>query len=179
MACICLTNVAVMILSNCTPFSGVQMFLAQHFVLHGPPCKTSAHTLVTCAFSHIDWNHLINNMDAFWKCGLLLGQALHPVDMVAFYISGAAWSSVAGYVGNAVVGEPGRDAIGASGAISGMLALQTRVFDGQQTPGKPILEYWAKYMAQDFLGAIGYGRSNVGYWAHLGGGVFGLCASIG
>jgi len=76
-------------------------------------------TLVTGMFLHSGWEHILGNMVYLWVFGDDIEEALGPFRFLAFYLLAGIGASLA-YV--AVNPNSGVPLVGASGAISGVLA---------------------------------------------------------
>ena len=95
--------VASIILTNVAIFLGwkvrrpsIQRYMLQNFAQHLPPSKTAALTLVYSAFSHMEIWHLGANMWALWSFGRVTALIQGAEQFMAFYMSAAAVSSLAG-----------------------------------------------------------------------------------
>lgn len=134
--------------------------------------------LITHMFMHSTqiWFHIIFNMFTLYMFGGMLEQLWGSKRFFNFYM-------ICGIVAALVhlVMQPNASAIGASGAIMGVLAAFTYLF-----PNTPLYMMFipipikAKYaipalMALDLFGGVaGRPGDNVAHWAHLGGAVAGF-----
>lgn len=132
-------------------------------------------TLVSYAFLHASWMHLIGNMAFLWVFADNVEDALGHRRFVLFYVlcaSASALVHVAAAPGSVV------PLIGASGAVAGLvggyLILHPRVWlwvlvFGRvpiRLPAALILVLW---LAFQIYKAITDGAGDVAWWAHLGG----------
>jgi membrane associated rhomboid family serine protease len=128
-------------------------------------------------FSHADPAHLAFNMITLYYFGPVIEDALGPLLMALIYVASAAGSTLLVYARHR--DEPGYRALGASGAISGILFGAIVIFPQMRIslyflpvgiPG-PIFAVlyvlFSVYAAKRRLG-------NVGHDAHLGGAVTGF-----
>jgi membrane associated rhomboid family serine protease len=76
--------------------------------------------LVTHQFLHADALHLAGNMLFLWAVGGLLETSLGPVLLLAAYLASGVAGALAHWAGHLASSEP---AIGASGAVSGLIGL--------------------------------------------------------
>lgn len=138
------------------------------------------YQLVTHMFAHSPQNyfHIIFNMYALWLFGSALEKLWGPKRFLIFYfVCGIA----AGFTQMFLVSQGA--AIGASGAIMGLLAAFAYTFPNVQFYILPIpFPIKAKYLAIiyaaiDIFGEFS-GGGNVAHFAHLGGLVMGLVLCI-
>ena len=141
------------------------------------PADFSILTLFSSQFLHGDLSHLIGNMVILVLVGLTVEQLLGSFNYLLFYLlSGAVGSVVYGLVH---FGSP-VPAIGASGAISGLMGMYVAAygkrpirffywigfyFNYVKLPALVMLPVWVGKELFDFL----FTESNVGYTAHAGG----------
>ena len=136
------------------------------------------YQLVTHMFAHGGWMHILFNMYALWIFGSVLERMWGPKKFLIFYLvcGLAAGLTQMFFVTNA-------PAIGASGAIMGLLAAFAYTFPNTEFFIIPFpFPIKAKYMAAifaayDLFGGFA-GGDNVAHFAHLGGLVMGLILVI-
>lgn len=144
---------------------------------------SGALNIFTCMFLHGGWMHLLGNMFFLWIFGSSiedrLGSALYPI---LYFATGVCGNLLHTFI------EPSfTPLVGASGAISGVmgayLVLYPRVRILAYVPiglypatfSLPAWVYLAFYFVlQNLFPAIGGTRSNVAFWAHIGGFVSGV-----
>ncbi len=161
----------------------------------------AAHTLVTSAFMHGGWMHLIGNMVFLLVFGDNIEDRMGHWRFLLFYLAGGA---VACLLFGALTDDPNVPLVGASGAISAVLGAYIVLFPRQQVltfipplvvpffiaslffrvprffslwlPAWVFIGYWAFIQVLEVgNGAAGSAESsNVAWWAHIGGFVFGL-----
>lgn len=136
------------------------------------------YQLVTHMFAHGGFLHILFNMYALWIFGSVLERIWGPKRFLIFYLvcGLAAGLTQMFFVTNA-------PAIGASGAIMGLLAAFAYTFPNTEFFIIPFpFPIKAKYMAAifaafDIFGGFA-GTDNVAHFAHLGGLVMGLILVI-
>jgi len=136
------------------------------------------YQLVTHMFLHGGFFHILFNMWALWLFGSVLEKIWGPKKFLIFYlICGLAAGLAEAFL---VSGGP---AIGASGAIMGLLGAFAYTFPNTQFYMIPFpFPIKAKYMAAifavfDLFGGVA-GGDNVAHFAHLGGLAMGLILCI-
>jgi len=146
-------------------------------------------TLLTSMFLHGGWMHLIGNMLYLWIFGDNVEDALGHLGYLVFYlVAGVA----AGLAQVAMAPESLTPAIGASGAIAGVLAVYLVLYPSApvralvpgfffarvaRVPAAAVLGMW--FIIQLFNGFLSLGVSTmatggVAWFAHIGGFVVGL-----
>lgn len=158
------------------------VFLVQQF-FDGPESTISAflalwpyksglfepYQLVTHMFAHGGWGHILFNMFALWSFGTMLERVWGPKKFLIFYF---ACGLVAGIAQLLLSNDP---AVGASGAIMGLLAAFAYLFPNTQLFMFPFpFPVKAKYAiaviaAIDIFGGVYSTGSNIAHFAHLGG----------
>ncbi len=143
---------------------------------------------ITNAFLHGGWLHLLGNMWTLWLFGSAVEDRLGMVRFILFYLACALLASVTHYLFNAASQIP---AIGASGAIAGIIGAYSMLFPRAriivlvpvlflpfffELPAAVFAGLW--YLLQVLQGAgellaprLGGG---VAWWAHIGGFVAGV-----
>ena len=148
------------------PESTISAFLALW------PYKSSLfepYQLVTHMFAHGGWGHILFNMFALWSFGTMLERVWGPKKFLVFYF---ACGLVAGIAQLLLSNDP---AVGASGAIMGLLAAFAYLFPNTQLFMFPFpFPVKAKYAiaviaAIDIFGGVYSTGSNIAHFAHLGG----------
>jgi membrane associated rhomboid family serine protease len=160
-------------------------------------------TLLSYAFFHGGWAHLIGNMVFLFVFGDNVEDRLGHLRFAAFYLVGAAVAAVAHALATV---EPNIPMIGASGSISAVLGAYLRFYPGKRVQAVvvPLIVPWlilrifSRVSASFFLWTLpawfylGYWAiiqviegtlslttlgSGVAWWAHIGGFLFGLLAA--
>lgn len=151
-------------------------------------------TLLTSMFLHGGWLHLGGNMLFLWIFGDNVEDVMGHVRYLAFYLLTGAGAGLAQVLANPDSTVP---TVGASGAISGLLAaylvcfphgrILTGVFFGFlittiMLPAWVMIGYW--FVLQLISGLVSLGPDTaatgggVAWWAHIGGFVVGLVLVI-
>ena len=137
------------------------------------------YQLVTHMFAHGGFFHILFNMYALWMFGSVLERVWGPKKFLIFYL---VCGLAAGLTQMFFVS--GGAAIGASGAIMGLLAAFAYTFPNTQFYILPFpFPIKAKYMAAiyaaiDLFGGFSGSTDNVAHFAHLGGLVMGFILVI-
>jgi len=137
------------------------------------------YQLVTHMFAHGGFLHILFNMYALWLFGTVLEKVWGPKRFLIFYL---VCGLAAGVTEMFMVS--GGAAIGASGAIMGLLAAFAYTFPNTQFYILPFpFPIKAKYMAAiyaaiDLFGGFSGSSDNIAHFAHLGGLVMGFILVI-
>ena len=142
-----------------------------------------AYALVTSAFLHAGWMHILFNMLFLWVFGPNVEDKLGRLGFLAFYLLGGA---VSGGLHAAFSAHP---AIGASGAIAAVtgaylvLFLNTHIrcfffFFLIGIVDIPALWFIAFSVAWDFFSPALFGNTGVAHIAHIAGYTFGFCTAL-
>jgi len=140
-------------------------------------------TLLTAAFSHMATWHLLINMVVLWSFGSVLERLWGVRLFVGFYLLAAVVSSLCHcLVSTYIMGDSTIAALGASGAISGLLLSFALIFPKHKillfaVIPIPALVGVLGFVAIDVWGLIAQGRGAdlpIGHGAHLGGALCGL-----
>jgi membrane associated rhomboid family serine protease len=132
------------------------------------------YQLVTHMFAHGGFFHLLFNMFVLWMFGTMLERIWGPKRFFIFYF---ACGLAAGFAHLLLQNAP---AVGASGAIMGLLAAFAYLFPNTQLIMFPIpVPIKAKYAiallaAYDIFGGVSSSGDNIAHFAHLGGLVMGF-----
>jgi rhomboid-like protein len=140
-------------------------------------------TLVTSEFSHIAFLHFLLNMMVLSSFGPIVEITIGSARFLSFYLLAAVVASLShAGVSALVLGVPGLPALGASGAISGVVLLfafmypQARILLFFFIP-VPALAGVLAFVGLDVAGLIWQvegGGLPIGHGAHLGGAVTGM-----
>lgn len=170
-----LVFVAQMILDKTT---GLTNYLAL-YSFHSENFKP--YQLVTHMFAHGGFFHILFNMYALWMFGSVLERVWGPKKFLIFYLT----CGLAAAVAQGFLMDINGGAIGASGAIMGLLAGFAYLFPNTEFFILPFpFPIKAKYMviiyaAIDLFGGLHPGAAdNIAHFAHLGGMVMGFILVI-
>ena len=163
---------------------------AQTFRAVFPYSASALVTVFTAMFLHSGWLHLISNLWALWIFGDNVEDRMGHWRFLLFYILSGLAGNLMFFVSSLFTKVP---LIGASGAIAGVMGAYLVLFPFAKVrtlfilfifpyivdiPAPIYLGVW--FLLQFFNGATSMlgraGTSNVAYWAHIGGFVFGLIA---
>ncbi|MGA7919435.1 MAG: rhomboid family intramembrane serine protease [Candidatus Acidiferrales bacterium] len=164
----------------------IQMALAgSHYTL-----TQALIPLFTCMFLHAGWLHIIGNMWFLWIFGGNVEDRMGPVAYLLFYLTCGVGSSIAQTAFSWGSHVP---ALGASGAIAGVLGAYIIYFPGSQIltlvilfifwfraqiPAVVFIGLWFLVQFLSGVGALGASGANasggVAWWAHVGGFVLGM-----
>ena len=140
-------------------------------------------TLLTSVFSHASTFHLLFNMMALMSFSSVMLTILGPLSFTTFYLIAGLAGSVAHIVSSAyLIHDPAMKALGASGAVSGIILLFSLLFPQQRLLIMGIIPVRAIWGAVGLMGLDVWGLVNqtkgggfaIGHGAHLGGAVIGI-----
>jgi hypothetical protein len=144
-------------------------------------------------FMHGGIAHIIGNMVFLWVFGDNIEDKFGRVKYILLYLAWGAAAALLHSVFAVSTGESGIPAVGASGAISGILGAYMVMFPRARiytvlmaffiyTIRIPVLVYIPIWFAMQVIfaaiGQLGFGGSNVAYLAHIGGFVAGVAAGL-
>lgn len=146
-----------------------------------------APTLITYAFLHAGWMHLIGNMLFLWVFGDNVEDALGHLRFLVLYVM----CGVAGALAHALMNASDYSVlVGASGAISGVAAAYLVLFPKAKVfgllmlykipiigvPAAIVLGLWIAFQVFAFLasGVVDWIDPNASFEAHLGGIIVGV-----
>jgi membrane associated rhomboid family serine protease len=139
-------------------------------------------TLLTAEFSHNFFWHLLINMMVLNSFGSLLETVLGRAKFLALYLTAAIFASLGHALVSAfLVGEPEMGAVGASGAIAGLVIVFAFMFPREKLLLFFVIPFPVKYgviafVALDLFGLVAQtmgGGLPIGHGAHLGGALAG------
>ena len=162
---------------------GLNPFMAANFLV------STAHlehwlvwTVVTAAFSHNELWHLAINMFVLWSFGTVLDKLWGTRVFVLFYLAAATVASLSHcLVSTFMLGNSDIPALGASGAISGLLLAYALHFPRHKIllfgiVPVPALAGVLAFVGIDLWGLLAQSRGGglpIGHGAHLGGALAG------
>lgn len=177
-------NIVVFTMWLVFSFMGDTTFMTNHFLVSWASITEGRPwTLLTSAFSHASLLHLFLNMYVLAGFGSALEVQIGPRIFVRFYlIAGLVASLAHASVSAWVLHEPALPALGASGAISGVVMLfsflmpQAKILIFGIIP-VPALVGALLLVGLDVWGLVSQVRGStlpIGFGAHLGGALVGL-----
>ncbi len=141
------------------------------------------HVLLTAAFSHNLGLHLFVNMLVLISFGSMLERILGRGPFLGFYLFAAIVSSLShSFVSHYMLGQDQQLALGASGAIAGLVLLFSLMFPRERILVFGLIPVPAIFGALAFIGLDLWGLSAqveggglpIGHGAHLGGSFAGI-----
>jgi membrane associated rhomboid family serine protease len=158
-------------------FLVVNFLVSTSRLLHG-----YVWTLVTAAFSHNELWHVAINMFVLWSFGTVLERLWGTRIFVIFYLVAAVASSLSHCaVSSLIMGNGDIPALGASGAVSGLLLAYALYFPRHKillfgVIPVPALAGVLAFVGIDLWGLVAQSRGGglpIGHGAHLGGALAG------
>ena len=142
--------------------------------------------LVTYAFLHADWLHLLSNMLFLWVFGDNVEDALGHIKFLIFYLACAV---LAGLMHLAMNIDANGPLIGASGAVAGVLGAYLVLYPHARVfvlfrivipIPLPIPALWmlAVWIATQFFYAFIGSDEPTAWWAHIGGVIAGAILAL-
>lgn len=143
-------------------------------------------TLITYAFLHADWMHLLSNMLFLWVFGDNIEDALGHVKYLVFYLACAAAAAGLHLLFNLTGNGP---LIGASGAVAGVMGAYVLLFPHARVfvlakivwlIPLPVPAFWMLgfWIATQFFYALVGSSEPVAWWAHIGGFLAGMALAV-
>lgn len=144
-----------------------ETFMEQHFLVSWNALEEGRYwTLLTSAFSHTLFLHIFLNMFVLQSFGPIVQSVLGFKRFAIFYFTAAIISSLSHAAVSAfIVGKPALPALGASGAVSGVILLFSLMF-----PTQKILMFGFIPVPAVIGGLIFIGLDLWGLWAQAEGG---------
>lgn len=142
-------------------------------------------TLLTSVFSHNAFFHILINMFVLKSFGPIVLQVTGKRFFLFFYLIAGIGGSLSHALTSAfLIGEPNMPALGASGAIAGVILLFSLLFPDKKIlllGFVPVRAIWGAllFIGIDLWGLIAQTKGGglpIGHGAHLGGALIGLIA---
>ena len=175
-------NIIVFICWNITDVE--PMFMLENFTVSWDGLSQGRYwTLLSSAFSHNMIWHIFLNMFVLRSFGSLMERILGITSFLKFYLSAAIFSSICHAVVSAwILHDSEIPALGASGAISGVILVFALMFPKERIYIFGILPLPALWGAFAFIGLdvwglieqAGGGGFPIGHGAHIGGALAGI-----
>lgn len=181
---IVLINVFVFLAWSLSTYQGFVPFMMDHFTVSWMGLLEGRYwTLVTSVFSHSAFLHLFINMYVLYGFGMALKALLGRTQFVLFYLlAGVTGSFMHAVLSLLVTNSPAQPALGASGAIAGIILFFSLSFPKEKLLLLgiiPIRAGWAAVLLV-FLDLWGLSAQShggglpIGHGAHLGGAFIGV-----
>ena len=177
-------NIAVFVLWYLALMNGSEIFMFKNFLVSWTAVQSGrVWTLVTSVFSHNMLFHILINMYVFFGFGSVLENLLGMRRFLIFYLMAGILASLGHcFVSTFFLQEAAMPALGASGAIAGVIVLFSFVFPHEKLLLMGIIPLPAYFAAILFVGMDVYGLISqtqgstlpIGYGAHLGGALYGI-----
>ncbi|HQR08064.1 MAG TPA: rhomboid family intramembrane serine protease [Gemmatales bacterium] len=160
-----------------------------HSLHLGPTPQPVYITLLTSLFMHGSFMHLLGNMLFLWIFGKHLEDALGMFRFLAFYLVAGICASLVHILFNQSFPGSIIPTLGASGAISGVLAGYVMLFPHKmigviifffavELPAWVFIGIWFGFQVINGLGTFGDQVSGIAYSAHIGGFLVGLALIV-
>lgn len=182
---IIIINIAVFFIWNfISPPDTEPIFMVRHFLVsYTALLDGRLWVLITSAFSHIAFLHLFMNLFVLNSFGPIVESTIGTVRFIKFYFFAAIISSAShAFVSAWILGKPDLPALGASGAIAGIILLFSLIFPKQKIlifGLIPIPAIWGVFVfaGLDIWGLVAQAEGGglpIGHGAHLGGVLAGI-----
>jgi membrane associated rhomboid family serine protease len=130
-------------------------------------------TVLTSMFLHGGVGHLAMNMLTLWIFGNAVERALGPISFAGLYLVAGVLAALAQTLAAAASGDVLVPMVGASGAISGVLAAFLLLFPHARVARAPASVLIVVWFAVQVLAIVFGGDPGVAFVAHVGGFVAG------
>ena len=137
------------------------------------------YQIFTHMFTHAGFGHIFFNMFNLWMFGRILENVWGPKKFLLFYFI-CGLGAAAAFLGEQYITGNYNYAVGASGAVMGVLAAFAYLFPNTELMliffPVPIKAKWIVIfmIAFDLFGGLGRTSDGVAHWAHLGGAAVGF-----
>lgn len=176
-------NVIVFVIWWIALFTDPSFMMANFLVSWTALVEDRPWTLLTSVFSHNWFFHILINMYAFYGFGVVLESTLGFARFLRFYLLAGIFSSLCHCLVSAfLLHDPGLQALGASGAVSGVILLFSLLFPREKIYILGFIPLPAIFAAVlivglDLFGLFEQTRGGslpIGHGAHLGGALYGV-----
>jgi membrane associated rhomboid family serine protease len=178
-------NILVFVTWHVTGYMGKLDFMMENFLVSWDSLREGRFwTLLTSAFSHNAVFHIVINMFVLRGFGTIMSQEMGTKNFLLFYLLAGMGGSLAhSMVSNFWMHQPNLPALGASGAIAGIILYFSFIFPEEKILLLgliPVRAMWGAVIlvAFDVWGLLEQtrgGGSFIGHGAHLGGAAIGIC----
>lgn len=177
-------NIIVYVMWFMSTSESAQIFMQDHFLVSWQALQEGRFwTLLTSVYSHSLFLHILLNMFVLHSFGSLMEQVLGSWSFLKFYLVAGIFSSFTHSAVSAfILGDPQIPALGASGAIAGVILVFSLIFPREKIlifGIIPVPAIWGAFafIALDLWGLFeqaGGGGLPIGHGAHLGGAFAGI-----
>lgn len=142
--------------------------------------KHEYHRTITSAFIHADFGHLLFNLFSFYAFASGIEMAYGSPALTSIFLAGAVSGSLLSLLLHR--NDPGYRAVGASGAVCGVIFASIFLLPGGSIIIFPLpipMPAWTYAILFILASIYGIGRNvgNIGHDAHLGGALAGVAAA--
>jgi rhomboid-like protein len=177
-------NLVVFLMWQAPHLVGGPRFMIDNFLVSWTGLRDGRYwTLITSVFSHSAFWHFFINMYVFYSFGRIMEIVLGSRDFAIFYfVAGLVSSFSHAAVSAFLLGQPALPALGASGAVAGVLIIFALSFPREKILLLGIIPLPAIVGALAFIGFDVWGLASqahggglpIGHGAHLGGSATGV-----
>lgn len=171
---------------NATIYFGMIPIVVRDLVGNPLPWVPDQLPLVTYAFLHADWLHLLGNMLFLWVFGDNIEDAMGHIQFAVFYLLCAVLAALVHLAFNVNANGP---LIGASGAVAGVMGAYVLLYPHARVLvlarivipiPLPVPAFWMLgfWVATQLFYVLMDTNSPVAWWAHLGGFVSGTLLAL-
>jgi membrane associated rhomboid family serine protease len=177
-------NLIVFLLWTLSPMTVSQEFLIQNFLVSWDALLEGRFwVLLTSVFSHLHFFHFMINMLVLRSFGPVILYAFGKRVFISFYLLAGIFSSFShAALSMLLMHDPSLPALGASGAIAGLILLFSLLFPNEKILFFgiiPVRAIWGAvlFIGLDVWGLIAQSKGGglpIGHGAHLGGAFVGI-----
>jgi len=174
-------TIALTVIVSFAAFYNSNLFEKYSFSVSAILQDREYHRVITSMFLHINWVHLLFNMFALYSFGAPIESRFGVKIMLVIILYSAVAGSLLALAVNRK--KPGYKAVGASGAVCGVIFASIFLLPGGSVIVFPVPVpvpawlYGVLFMVISLYG-IGRGGSNIGHEAHLGGALAGIAWAV-
>ena len=177
-------NLIVFLLWSLAPMLVTQEFMIQNFLVSWNAITEGRFwVLLTSVFSHLQFFHFLINMLVLRSFGPVILYSFGKRVFISFYLLAGVFSSFShAALSTLLMHDPSLAALGASGAIAGLILLFSLLFPNEKILFFgiiPVRAIWGAvlFIGLDVWGLIAQSKGGglpIGHGAHLGGAVIGI-----
>lgn len=174
------STIAIIGIASFLAFRNRDIFEKYLFSVDGILEKYEFHRIITSAFIHADFGHLLFNLFSFYAFAMGIERVFGSPSVAVIFLAGG----VAGSLLSLLIhrGEPGYRAVGASGAVCAIIFASIFLLPGGSIIVFPLpipMPAWTYAILFILASIYGLGRNagNIGHDAHLGGALAGVASA--